>query len=262
MTDHYPPSAIISLPHAPKYGTMMAMDWKSFFKKRAPQEKKVREVSVFREYFELIAETLVYVFFVTTFLLQSFVIPTSSMEDTLLVGDHLLVNKVAYSRSISGIDRLILPQTEIRRGMVVTFKAPPEMDKEFVKRVIALPGETISIVNKKVFINGSPLDEPYTYFKDPNIESGFRDNFPPYVVPENSFFCMGDNRDNSFDCRYWGTVPADYLIGKPWRIYWSYDSTSAEYLTPGVFNKIKDLAVTAINFFTKTRWLRTTRKIV
>ena len=237
------------------------MEWKNLFKKE-PKIKKPREVGVFREYFELIAETLVYVFFVTTFLLQSFVIPTSSMEDTLLVGDHLLVNKVAYSRSISALDRLVLPQTEITRGMIVTFKAPPEMEKEFVKRVIALPGESISIENKKVFINGKPLAEPYVYFKDPNIENGFRDNFPPYKVPEGNFFCMGDNRDNSFDCRYWGPVPADYIIGKPWRIYWSYDSTSAEYLTPGIFNKVKDLVLTVVNFFGKTRWSRTIKKVV
>ncbi len=237
------------------------MEWKNLFKKE-PKIKKPREVGVFREYFELIAETLVYVFFVTTFLLQSFVIPTSSMEDTLLVGDHLLVNKVAYSRSISALDRLVLPQTEITRGMIVTFKAPPEMEKEFVKRVIALPGESISIENKKVFINGKPLAEPYVYFKDPNIENGFRDNFPPYKVPEGNFFCMGDKRDNSFDCRYWGPVPADYIIGKPWRIYWSYDSTSAEYLTPGIFNKVKDLVLTVVNFFGKTRWSRTIKKVV
>jgi signal peptidase I len=230
--------------------------------KRKPKEKKPRTVSVFREYFELIAETLIYVFFVMTFLMQSFVIPSGSMEDTLLVGDHLFVNKVSYSRSLNKLDRIFLPQEKIRRGMVVTFKAPPDMEKEFVKRVVGLPGETIRIVNKKVFINGKALDEPYTYFKDSNIEDSYRDNYPDYRVPEGFYFCMGDNRDNSYDCRYWGPVPADYIIGKPWRIYWSYDSTSAEYLTPGVAHKVKDLFNTVINFFSKTRWTRTIRKIV
>ena len=230
--------------------------------KRPPTEKKPRTQSVFREYFELITETLVYVFFIMTFLLQSFVIPSPSMEDTLLIGDHLLVDKVAYSRSLTPLGKLLLPQKRIERGMIVTFKAPPDMEKEFVKRVIALPGDTIRIVNKRVFLNGKPLNEPYTYFRDPQIENSFRDNFPDFTIPQGYYFCMGDNRDNSYDCRYWGPVPADYIIGRPWRIYWSYESTSAEYLTPGVAHKARDLFQTVLGFFQKTRWERTIRKII
>lgn len=249
-------------------------------KERKP-EKKPREVSIFREYFELIAETLIYVFFVMTFLLQSFVIPTGSMEDTLLVGDHLFVDKVAYSRSLGGIDRLFLPQTPIERGMIVTFKAPHEMDKEYVKRVIALPGETIQLIDKQVYIDGKPLEEPYTFYKG----GGFSiDDFPtdqwhyyfPYPfrlqvvdtpqgkafkVPENHYFCMGDNRDDSLDSRYWGPVPAQYIIGKPWRIFWSYQSTRHEYIDITPLDKMKDLAKTIINFIPKTRWNRTIRKV-
>ncbi len=228
---------------------------------RQPREKKPRTVSVFREYFELIAETLIYVFFVMTFLLQSFVIPTGSMEDTLLIGDHLFVDKVAYSRSLTPLGKWLLPQLQIKRGMIVTFKAPPAMDMEYVKRVIGLPGEAIKIVNKKVFINGKPLDEPYVYFKDPEINEDYRDNYPPTFIPPGHYFCMGDNRDNSWDCRFWGPVPADYIIGKPWRIYWSFKSVSDEYLTPDVGYKIKDIFKTVINFFTKTRWNRTVKKI-
>jgi len=233
------------------------------YRKRKKQEREElrKEISIFREYFELIAETLIYVFFVITFLLQSFVIPTGSMEDTLLIGDHLLVDKVAYSRSIGKIDSFLLPQLKIKRGMIVTFKSPPDIKKEYVKRVIGMPGETIKIVNKKVFINGKPLDEPYVYFKDPNITESYRDNFPEYKIPENTYFVMGDNRDNSFDSRFWGPVPKEYIIGKPWRIYWSYKSTSKEYLTPGIIHKIKDLFETFTSFFTKTRWNRTFKKI-
>ncbi len=239
--------------------------WKKYRENRKIKKKELlekrKEMGFFREYFELIAETLIYVFFVMTFLLQSFVIPTGSMENNLLIGDHLLVDKVSYSRSISPIDGFVFPQKEIERGMIVTFKSPAEMEKEYVKRVIGLPGERVKIINKKVFINGVMLNEPYTFFRDKNILNGQRDNMAEYLVPEKSYFCMGDNRDNSYDSRFWGPVPADYIIGKPWRVYWSYSSTSDEYLTPGFFHKIKDLFKTFTNFFSKTRWERTGIKI-
>ena len=251
--------------------------------KRKPKVKKERTVSVAREYFELIVETLIYVFFVNTFLLQSFVIPTGSMETTLLIGDHLLVNKVAYSRSANRLENILLPQLTIQRGMVVTFKAPPDMEKEYVKRVIGLPGDRLRISDKKVYINGRPLNESYVRFK--NVDYGAE--FPPqnhydwyfqfpfnlrqtqrnpdgsldYIVPQGHYFCMGDNRDNSFDSRFWGPVPSDYIVGKPWRIYWSFESNSDEYLTPGFIYKIKDLALTVVRFFTRTRWDRTIKAI-
>ncbi|HOW45944.1 MAG TPA: signal peptidase I, partial [Candidatus Aminicenantes bacterium] len=234
-------------------------------------------------YFELIAETLIYVFFVNTFLLQSFVIPTPSMEKTLLVGDHLLVNKVAYSNSISRFGNFLLPQQKIQRGMIVTFKAPPDMEKEYVKRVIGMPGDRIRVAGKQVFVNGRQLAEPYTQY----IGNGEAMDFPPnqsyswyfqfpiqlrtcrtlpdstveYVVPARHYFCMGDNRDNSFDSRYWGPVPFDYVVGKPWRIYWSYESQTEEYLTPGLIYKIKDIALTVVRFFSHTRWERTIKAI-
>ncbi len=228
---------------------------------KKPKEKKKRDVSLFREYFELISETLVYVFFVMTFLLQSFVIPTGSMQDNILIGDHILVDKVAYSNSFGFLDSFMFPQVEIKRGMIVTFKAPADLEKEYVKRVIGLPGEIINIVNKKVYINGEPLEETYTFFKDPNIERSYRDNHPEFKIPADYYFCMGDNRDNSSDSRVWGPVPATHIVGKPWRIYWSYESTTEEYLTPGLWHKIKDIFKTFIHFFTKTRWNRTIKKI-
>jgi signal peptidase I len=256
---------------------------RNIFKRKPKEDKKPRTVSVGREYFELIVEVLIYVFFVNTFLLQSFVIPTASMEKTLLIGDHLLVNKVAYSDSISPIGSLLLPQVKIRRGMVVTFKAPPDMEKEYVKRVIGMPGDRLRISDKKVTINGRPLAEGYTVFK--SVDYGAE--FPPrnhydwyfqfpfnlrqtqknpdgsldYIVPAGHYFCMGDNRDNSFDSRFWGPVPAEYIVGKPWRIYWSYESNSEEYLTPGFLYKVKDLALTVVHFFTRTRWDRTIKAI-
>lgn len=230
-------------------------------KTEAKKEENEREYSLFRENFELIAETLIYVFFVMTFLLQSFVIPTGSMEDNILVGDHIMVDKVTYSPSLGTLDSFILPKSEIKRRMIVTFKSPAELEKEYVKRVIALPGERIRIINKQVYINGKPLDEPYTFFKDKTIGIPGRDNMPEYKVPENHYFCMGDNRDNSSDSRYWGPVPADYIIGKPWRVYWSYESTTEEYLTTGLWYKIKDIGKTIVNFIPKTRWNRMMKKI-
>jgi signal peptidase I len=256
---------------------------KNPFKRKPKAPKPPRTVSVGREYFELIIETLIYVFFVNTFLLQSFVIPTASMENTLLIGDHLLVNKVAYSNALGRLDGLLLPQVKIQRGMVVTFKAPPDMEKEYVKRVIGMPGDRLRISDKKVFINDRPLAENYTIFKPVDYGAEFPprrayewyfqfpfnlrqtqanpDGTVDYIVPAGHYFCMGDNRDNSFDSRFWGPVPAEYIVGKPWRIYWSYQSDSDEYLTPGFIYKIKDLALTVVHFFTRTRWDRTIKAI-
>lgn len=279
--------------------------------KKIKEEKKPKEISTFREYFELFSETLIYVFFVMTFLLQSFVIPTGSMQNNILIGDHLLVNKIAYSRFPDPIDDFIFPQKKIERGDIVTFKAPAEMDKEYVKRVIALPGETIRIIDKRVYINGKPLTEPYVHFDETIIGSSYGDNFPlqqpryidvlgritflpfyinapngfvdskrtdavceqfknavldvgnekVFKVPEGYYFCMGDNRDHSYDSRFWGPVLANYIIGKPWRIYWSYKSTTEDYLTPGIQHKTKDIMMTIIHFFSGTRWERTFKKI-
>lgn len=278
--------------------------------KQKKKEKKKREISVFREYSEMIIEVLVIVFFINAFLLQSQTIPTQSMVDTMLIGDHLMVNKVAYAPYLGSWDRFLFPRVDVRRGMIVTFKGPTEMEKDYVKRVIGLPGESIHIKNKQVYIDGKPLDEPYVFYK-----GGYRkepgDNFPlnrpriisalgktsylpfyatdklerldqkrtvalcerfencviqkengerVFKIPEGHYFCMGDNRDSSYDSRFWGPLPQEYILGKPWRIYWSFDSTTADYLTPGVSHKVKDIFKTIINFFPKTRWKRMFKK--
>lgn len=250
-------------------------------------KKETREVGIFREYVELITEVVIFVFFINAFLLQTYVIPSSSMEDTMLVGDHLLVDKVAYSHSLGKLDRFLLPQTRIERGMIVTFSGPSEINrgedaKNLVKRVIALPGDTIRVDRDRTYINGKLVMEPYRIFKDrppighfpPDNAFGWHHEFPikfrnsivetengrAFVVPEGHYFCMGDNRNHSFDSRMWGPVPQQYVIGKPWRVYWSFDAPSHEYLNTSLWNKIKDFFKTIFYFFTKTRWDRTFKK--
>jgi len=255
-------------------------------KSQQPSKKQQKEKSSIRDNVEMILEVLVYVFFINAFLLQTFGIPTSSMEDNMLIGDHLLVDKIAYSRSLGTLDGFMFPQLDMKRGLTVVFKSPPEVKRNnmsrlmYVKRVIALPGETIMVKENQVYINSNPLHEPYVSFKgNPSVP----DNFPPenlsdwwpefplehrynlvetelgmaYQVPEDHYFCMGDNRNISADSRVWGPLHQDYLIGKPWRNYWSFDAPTEHYLNKNLFQRI---GYTIINFFKHTRWERTLKK--
>jgi signal peptidase I len=225
------------------------------------QEKKKREKSVFREYFELIAETAVFVFFVMTFVVQAFQIPTGSMEPTLLIGDFLLVNKLVYASTASSIEEKILPRKAIRRQDIVVFKYPNDLAKDYVKRVIGLPGEKIEIKNKQAFVNDKPLDEKYKVHNDSQIiskndyyhyDDTIRDNFGPVTVPAGHIFVMGDNRDNSGDSRYWGFLPLTYVKGRPWMIYFSYRAERDAYLKTSLKDRLKKL----VNFLPKARWRR------
>lgn len=223
--------------------------------------------------------TILLLLFGTTTLVQAFVIPTGSMEDTLLIGDHLLVDKLAYAPA-GAISKYLLPYQQVKRGDIIVFRYPVDIQQTFVKRVIGVPGDRIRIVNKQVYLNGKPLNEPYKYHKTDYIDS-YRDNFPgepnvrlyepaqemlehhvvngEVVVPPNSYFAMGDNRDSSLDSRYWGFVPRENIIGKPLIIYWSYDTVTERLVgsTIGV-DHLLDLVQ---NFFTKTRWRRTFKLI-
>jgi signal peptidase I len=230
------------------------------------QEKKKREKSVFREYFELIAETAVFVFFVMTFVVQAFQIPTGSMEPTLLIGDFLLVNKLVYASTASSVEEKILPRKAIRRQDIVVFKYPNDLAKDFVKRVIGLPGEKIEIKNKQVFVNDKPLDEKYKVHNDSQIiskndyyhyDDTIRDNFGPVNVPAGHIFVMGDNRDNSADSRYWGFLPLTYVKGRPWMIYFSYRAERDAYLKTSLQDRLKKL----VNFLPKARWGRVLKVI-
>jgi len=218
--------------------------------------------------------TIILLLFGTTTLVQAFVIPTGSMEDTLLIGDHLLVDKLAYAPA-GPLSRRLLPYGPIRRGDIIVFRYPIDIRQTFVKRCIGLPGDRIRIENKQLYVNGKKLYEPYKFLKTDYYDS-YRDNFPgepnlrlaepamemlarhvvngELVVPPNSYFALGDNRDSSLDSRYWGFVPRENIIGKPLIIYWSYDAPTENLANSITLDHLLDLAQ---NFFVKTRWGRT-----
>ena len=219
--------------------------------------------SVVREYFESIVIAVILALFVRTWVVQAFKIPTGSMENNLLIGDHLLVNKFIVGPTPLAIGRAVLPVRPIRRGDIVVFKYPDEPDRDFIKRVIGLPGETIELKNKKVHVNGQPLDEPYVHFLTPPSNDyqevtsfDVRERFGPVTVPTDQYFVMGDNRDNSQDSRYWGFLPRSYVKGKALLIYWSYESGREDYIDEGTLASIKRLGSVVTHFFTKTRWER------
>ena len=186
------------------------------------------------------AITILVLLFGTSTIAQPFVIPTSSMHNTLLTGDHLIVDKLAYAPAGS-LSKYFLPYEQVKRGDIIVFKHPTLITVDYVKRVIGVPGDHIKLVNKQVFVNGKPLNEPYVIHE--NNFYPYRDNFPfgdpeydpdpkmsarmdemlhtdvvngELVVPPGNYFAMGDNRDNSLDSRYWGLVPRDNIMGKPW----------------------------------------------
>jgi signal peptidase I len=223
--------------------------------------------------------TILLLLFGTTTLVQAFVIPTASMEDTLLIGDHLLVDKLAYAPT-GPISKYLLPYQEVKRGDIIVFRFPEDIRQTYVKRVIGVPGDRLRIADRSVYLNGRKLEEPYKVHKSDYSDS-YRDNFPSepntrldngavemlqedvnngeVVVPPGHFFAMGDNRDHSSDSRYWGFVPRENIIGKPLIIYWSYDTSTERLAYPGIsFDHLIDLVK---NFFVKTRWERTFKLI-
>lgn len=226
----------------------------------AEAEKK----STFREYYEALLIAVIFVNFARIFVFQAFKIPTGSMEDNLKIGDHIIVNKAIYG-PMSGPLSAIMPIREVRRGDIIVFRYPLQPETDFVKRVIGLPGETIEIRDKKVFVNGRQLNEPYTLFDDPQVYPlqpalpepyRSRDQMAPFKVPEGQYFAMGDNRDRSSDSRYWGTVPRSMIKGRAFMVYWSFEG---EPPPPGAAasERLKEMARVVIRFIPDTRWSRT-----
>src|ERR1044072_7683234 len=204
-----------------------------------------------REYFESIVIAVILALFIRTFVVQAFKIPTGSMENNLLIGDHLLVNKFVYGPTMSRLERMLLPIKDIRRGDIIVFKFPEDPERDFIKRTIGLPGDTIELRNKKVYVNGKPLDEPYVHYlfpppgDSPQEDFDVRVHYGPVTVPANHYFMMGDNRDNSEDSRYWGFLPREYVKGKAAFIYWSFEDNEEGQPSSGI-----------ARFFTTIRWGR------
>ena len=223
--------------------------------------------STLREYTESIVIAVILALFVRTWIVQAFKIPTGSMENNLLIGDHLLVNKFIFGPTASSVGRTLLPVRDIRRGDIIVFKYPDEPDRDFIKRVIGLPGETLELRAKKVYIDGQPLDEPYVHFLEPASDSqettsfDVRERYGPVRVPEGQYFVMGDNRDNSQDSRYWGFLPRNYVKGRALMIYWSYESGREDYLDEGAGATAKRMFSVVTHFFTRTRWERLLHQI-
>ncbi len=192
-------------------------------KKETEQETRPLKSSL-RENIEAIVVAVILAMFIRTFVIQAFKIPSGSMKDTLLIGDHILVNKFIYGIKVPFSGTTLIPVTQPDRGDIVVFKYPVDPSKDFIKRVIGIAGDKIEIKNKQVYVNDKPVVQDFAIYTDSRIESGQRDNMAAITVPENSIFMMGDNRDNSADSRFWGYVDLKAVKGKAFIIYWSWNS--------------------------------------
>ncbi len=258
-------------------------------------EEKPRETTV--EFLASLAGVLVTGLFIITFILQAFEIPSSSMENTLLIGDHVFVNRVQFAPTTRWLGPL-LPYRDIHRGDIVVFLSPEEQGLFVVKRIMGIPGDRIHLRDGVVYRNGQKLDEPYVLHKDESSSRpqsfgdedpyrAYRDNFPAIppseangvrnekwqrefpshvvgediVVPPGGYFAMGDNRDVSYDSRYWGFIPRQNVIGRPMFIYWSFVTPPDQYQMRSAGERLSFLAHIVIHFFDETRWSRTLRVV-
>ncbi len=248
-------------------------------------EEKPRETTV--EFLASLCAVLVTGLFIITFVVQAFEIPSSSMEDTLLIGDHVFVNRVSFAPKSSWIGPII-PYRNVNRGNIVVFLHPdPQYAGTYVvKRIIGIPGDHIHLRNGVVYRNGQALDEPYILHdrddptdsyrnnfpavppdSDPNISPIWQTQLPSYiqdgdlVVPPDHYFAMGDHRGVSLDSRYWGFIPRENIIGRPMFIYWSFETPSDEYQRTSIGDRVGFLGHVVLHFFDETRWKRTFRII-
>jgi signal peptidase I len=215
------------------------------------------ERSVFREYFEAILIAAIFLRFTNVFVVQTFYIPSGSMENTLLIGDHLFVNRFIYGPAATELERQLLPLRAVQRGDIVIFRSKTDKGMDIVKRAIGVPGDTIQVDNGELYLNGKDVaDESYAIHKRPDPPFAPRDWFGPVTVPERRYFFMGDNRDESLDSRFWGFLPGHLVKGRALFIYWSNGNQPPEGTNP-----IAGLLRTALGFFSNTRWDRSFRLI-
>lgn len=225
--------------------------------------ESLKRKSTVREYYEALLIAIIFVNFARIFAFQAFKIPSPSMEDNLLTGDHIIVNKFIYGPK-DGFSGGLLPLRDPARGDVIVFRYPRDLREDWVKRVIGLPGETVTVRAKKVFIDGKALDEPYVYFDDARTYPAgvflpepyrSRDHFGPFTVPEGEYFVMGDNRDHSYDSRWWGSVGRSVIKGRALVVYWSFDIPPP--LGTTLRDRLVELGKVVVYFVPKTRWRRT-----
>ena len=223
--------------------------------------------STVREYAEALIIAGIFLGFTNTFVVKTFFIPSASMEETLLIGDHLFVNRFIYGPAPTRLEQTLLPSRPVRRGDIVIFRSPERPRVDMVKRCVGLPRDTIRIVDKDLYINGQWVDDgSFTWHRDPRVfadlpsvppSARLRDNFGPSSVPGEHFFCLGDNRDQSYDSRFWGSVPEHFVKGRAFLIYWSFGGETSDGVWRGLGHKLRQLAGTAVGFFSKSRWERT-----
>ena len=211
-------------------------------KAKAAIEPEFYRKSTAREWFESMCVAVILALFVRTFVVQAFKIPTGSMENNLLIGDHLLVNKLVFAPTMTSFERAILPSDPIQRGDIIVFKYPEDPERDYIKRVIGLPGDTLELRGKELTVNGKVLNEPYVHFLFGDAIPGSPDysdldvrrKYGPVTVPPDQYFMMGDNRDNSQDSRYWGFMPRSYVKGKALFVYFSFGDAAG-----GLFTNIR-----------------------
>ena len=235
---------------------------------KAAEAGEKRRHSSGREWYESLLVAGIFVLFVRTFVVQTYQVPTGSMERTILIGDHLLVNKFAYAPRLPALAKL-LPYRDVRRGDIIVFKKPNDdvsPGNVLVKRAVGVGGDTLTVKDKQLAVNGRPADGPQVQHIDPDVYrpgdsrvpemAVLRDQFGPVQVPAGSYFGMGDNRDNSLDSRFWGSIPRDHIFGRPFLIYWSYEAEPNSHVWRGALAKVRQLLGVAVHFFSRTRWDR------
>ena len=204
-------------------------------------KRQKKHKSQLREWTEAIILAFLIAMFIRTFVVQAFKIPSSSMVPTLQVGDHILVWKFMYGLKVPLVDKKLVAQCP-DRGDIIVFVYPRDRSKDFIKRVIGLPGEKIQIMGKTILVNDKPLEDPWGYYAESHVDTNStRDNYGPTVVPPHSLFVMGDNRDNSQDSRYWGFVDLNAVKGNAFMIYFSWNKTSRSVLNKIRWTRLGDL---------------------
>ena len=244
-----------------------------------PEPKKKKQEETPAEFIQSLAVVLVTGLFIITFILQAFEIPSSSMENTLLIGDHVFVNRTVYAPKTGWVGPVI-PYRDIKRGEIIVFLSPAEAGLFVVKRIIGAPGDRVHLKDGIVYVNGQAQNEPYV-IRSRGDRMPYRDDFPSVppnmatsitpewrlqlssyvqdgdlVVPEGHYFAMGDNRDISYDSRYWGFIPHENIIGRPMFIYWSFETPAGQYQKTSMGDRLAFIGKVVIHFFDQTRWRR------